>query len=382
MNSSHKIIIAGAGGVGRALGLILAEISPEPPRLFIGNRTPAKAEAVAKWITEGVSRDVPVEAFRLPETGMNDRMIRVLKEADLLLDCLPGSEAPRMADLARQYGLHYANLTEHVAATKTITELAGAADTGFLLQTGLAPGYINVLAHGLFQQFCERYNVKQVRSIAMRVGALTRHASGPHYYAFTWSPAGVATEYLKQAICVRQGVRTALPPLSDRETLIINGRTLEADLTSGGAADLPDALAGRVEHLDYKTLRYPGHYDWVTGQLESILPGEDPVATLQRQLEIHIPHAEEDVVYLYAAVEGKDNHSVLRRIEDARVIEPQTVGRYRLRAIQTTTAAPIAQAAELLLAGNHKGVVLQSMLDPRTFLNGRFVQPFFGSYEP
>ena len=30
-------------------------------------------------------------------------------------------------------------------------------------------------------------------------------------------------------------------------------------LTSGGAADLPDHFAGRVDRLDYKTLRHPGH---------------------------------------------------------------------------------------------------------------------------
>jgi hypothetical protein len=38
-------------------------------------------------------------------------------------------------------------------------------------------------------------------------------------------------------------------------------------LTSGGAADLPDALSGRVRSLDYKTLRFSGHYGWIQKQL-------------------------------------------------------------------------------------------------------------------
>jgi saccharopine dehydrogenase-like NADP-dependent oxidoreductase len=49
--------------------------------------------------------------------------------------------------------LHYANLTEYVAETEKIKTLAKDATTGFILQTGLAPGYIDLLANGLFNNF-------------------------------------------------------------------------------------------------------------------------------------------------------------------------------------------------------------------------------------
>jgi hypothetical protein len=51
------------------------------------------------------------------------------------------------------------------------------------------------------------------------------------------SPVGVATEYLKDTIVLRLR-KTTVPSLSERATIIIDGRTYE-DLTSGGAADLP-----------------------------------------------------------------------------------------------------------------------------------------------
>ncbi len=380
MNLSHKIVIAGAGGIGRAVGLIMAEGSETPPQLFIGDRHLPMAEEAARWIKGGSTHEVRIEPFRLPETGINDTTLRVLKGADVLLDCLPGSEAPRMAGLAYQYDLHYANLTEHVEETVAITKIAEGASRGFLLQTGLAPGFVNVLAHGLFQQFCDAYEVNSADRITMRTGALTRHAAAPHYYGFTWSPVGVATEYLKETICIREGERTAVPPLSEREHLLIEGRAFEADLTSGGAADLPTALAGKVRQLDYKSLRYPGHYDWVAGQLESLLPGEDPVATLERHMRLHIPHVEDDLVVIYAAVEGADARGMRRRKEKAFFIEPRKVGRHWLRAIQTTTAAALAESARLLLTGAHQGVVMQSRLDPDTFLNGRFIKAVYGEW--
>ncbi|MDI1305570.1 MAG: saccharopine dehydrogenase, partial [bacterium] len=89
---------------------------------------------------------------------------------------------------------------------------------------------------------------------------MIKHAVAPHYYGFTWSPVGVATEYLEDTIVIRNSIKTTLPSLSERKTVIIDGITYEEDLTSGGAADLPDALSGKVGSLDYKTLRYPGHY--------------------------------------------------------------------------------------------------------------------------
>jgi hypothetical protein len=41
-----------------------------------------------------------------------------LTAGDIILDCLPGSQAPRIAEFAKDYELHYANLTEYVAETE------------------------------------------------------------------------------------------------------------------------------------------------------------------------------------------------------------------------------------------------------------------------
>jgi saccharopine dehydrogenase-like NADP-dependent oxidoreductase len=66
-------------------------------------------------------------------------MIAILRQGDIILDCLPGSQAPRIAEFAKDYELHYANLTEYVAETEKIKTLAKDATTGFILQTGLHP---------------------------------------------------------------------------------------------------------------------------------------------------------------------------------------------------------------------------------------------------
>ncbi len=379
MNKHTHIIIAGAGGIAEAVGLILAERSQVAPTISIGNRTLSKAREVAQWIEQGTSRAVSVTAFELNAGELSGEAKAIFEQSDILLDCLPGSLAPQMARYAKTYHLHYANLTEYVEETSEILALARGAQTGFVLQTGLAPGYINVLAHKLFQDFCADFKVDKAAYLGFRVGALTHHAVSPHFYGFTWSPVGVATEYIKDAGVLRNFRKTTLPSLSERAPLIVDGVLYEEDLTSGGAADLPDALAGRVRTLDYKTLRHPGHYEWVSAQIDRIGKGEDLIPALQRVMEEAIPHVEDDQIVLYAAVEGKDAAGVLRRREVSKQIFPQRVGKHLLRAIQLTTAAPLIQAAQLLLESDLKGAVLQSQIDPDTFLHGSFVKSVYGA---
>ncbi|MCB0518241.1 MAG: saccharopine dehydrogenase NADP-binding domain-containing protein [Lewinellaceae bacterium] len=378
MKKQHHIIIAGAGGIAEAAGLLLAEWSRTSPRIFIGNRTLANAQKVARWIEDGTTSECKMTPFHLPEKGVTEEMKHIFSNADILLDCLPGGQAPRMARLARDFNLHYANMTEYVAETTEIMALAKDAETGFVLQTGIAPGYIDVLAHGMFLKFCQDFGVDKVDKLEFKVGALTDHAVGPHFYGFTWSPVGVATEYVKDAVVLRNFKKTTLPALSETSKIIIDGIAFEDDLTSGGAADLPDALAGKVRSLDYKTLRHPGHYGWVKEQLAGLKNEKDKIAVLQLRMEEVIPYIEDDRIILYAAVEGKDSGGTLRRREVAKLILPQKVGRHTLRAIQTTTAVPMLQAAMDLLENPRQGVILQSQIDAESFLKGEFIVPVYG----
>ena len=378
MNKHHNIIIAGAGGIAEAVGLILAEWSKIQPTIFIGNRTLSNAQKVAHWIEVNATKSSSITAFHLAENGITPEMEGIFNQADILLDCLPGTQAPKLAKFAKDYQLHYANLTEYVEETQKIIELAKDAKTGFILQTGLAPGYIDVLANHLFQQFCIDFNVEKVASLAFKVGALTNNAVAPHYYGFTWSPIGVATEYIKKAEVLRNFKKVNLPSLSERASIIIDGFTYEEDLTSGGAADLPNALAGKVHSLDYKTLRYPGHYAWIEEKISGLGATNNTISALQTIMEKLIPHVEDDQIILYAAVEGKDSNGILRRREFTKRILPKKIGGQRLRAIQLTTAVPLIQSAQLLLESSYNGVLLQSQIDPKSFLNGDFIIPVYG----
>ena len=377
MSKRHQVVIAGAGGMGSAVGLLLRELGDFEVDLFLGDANGERARAAAAWIREGSLKPGEVHAFHLPLEGTSSELDEALSRADILLDCLPGREAPRMARLARRHDLHYANLTEHVEETEEIQEIAQGSARGFLLQTGLAPGYVNVLGHSLYQRFCREQGTDGADRLEMRVGALTTTARPPHYYGFTWSPSGVATEYVKAATVLRDGRRTTRPSLSERCTVVIDGVTYEEDLTSGGAADLPATLAGKVRHLDYKTLRYPGHYAWIETLLAEAPKGQDPIDHLQDRMEASVPFLEDDLVVIYAGVEGLGAGGARHRLEKSLLVRPCRIGARTLKAIQSTTTAGLAESARLLLTEEPQGVVLQSQIDPAHFMAGPFVSEIY-----
>ena len=184
---------------------------------------------------------------------------------------------------------------------------------------------------------------------------------------------GVATEYVKNARVVRDFERVQLPALSEREKIIINGFEYEADLTSGGAANLPRYYDGKAKNLDYKTLRHPGHYNWVEGIIKKLSFDENLPQNLEDVMLERIPSVEDDFVIVHSSVEGFDNNGKRRMVEKAFHIKPLEINGHFLRAIQTTTAAPLVECANMLASNKYKGVIMQSDINPNEFINGKFV---------
>ena len=369
-----KIFIAGAGGIGRAAALLILDAQDWDCEVVLGDVSELQLNEAKDWIQKGIGRRAVVDTFLMATSEDIEFYEQVLSDCDVMLDCLPGAFAPSMARLCIHYGLHYANLTEHVMATKEIMAIAADAETGFILQTGLAPGYINNLAMHLVESFRSQYGVEKLEKLAMRVGALTQYTESPHYYGFTWSTIGVATEYVNESEAVRNNEIVSLPSLSERETLIINGKHYETELTSGGAADLPYALKDDIAHIDYKTIRYPGHFDWVKSWLDTHTDSKTLVTDLEKYLLEYIPHVEDDVIVIYASVTGYDQLGNLRSLQQGHHIYPLMVGNITMRAIQTCTAAPLVECARLLLSGEYAGVITQSQIEPSAILDGTIVR--------
>ncbi|MFV0407063.1 MAG: saccharopine dehydrogenase family protein, partial [Propioniciclava sp.] len=178
-----------------------------------------------------------------------------LADVDAVLSCLPYRLNIGVADVAHRLGIHYFDLTEDVATTEHIRALARTSTAVMAPQCGLAPGCVGIVAASLIDRF------DRCRSIRMRVGALPQHPRGMLGYAFNWSPEGVVNEYLNDSEVIEDGVRKTVSSMEWVETIYVEGTKLEAFTTSGGLGTMTETYLGRVDNLDYKTMRYPGHVE-------------------------------------------------------------------------------------------------------------------------
>ena len=181
---SKNIFIAGSGGIGEAAAILLREWSAFEVNLFLGDISETSLYKTKQMVLENSQKTGLVENVLMSKEGINDEMTAAFTKCDVLLDCSPGGQAPRMARFARDFKMHYANLTEYVAETDEIIALAKDAETGFILQTGLAPGFINVLAMSLYQKFITDFGVEKVEKVEMKVGCIIGTRASPALLRF------------------------------------------------------------------------------------------------------------------------------------------------------------------------------------------------------
>jgi len=110
-------------------------------------------------------------------------------------------------------------------------------------------------------------------------GGLPQDPKEPWNYVSTFSLAGLTNEYDGHAFFLRGGAVTPVPCFSGYEVLEFPapvGR-LEAFVTSGGLSTAPWTFEGRLQRLENKTLRYPGHVAQFKAFADLGLLGLDPI---------------------------------------------------------------------------------------------------------
>lgn len=286
-----------------------------------------------------------------------------LKKHDAVLSCLPYDQNLSVARLAHAGGKHYFDLTEDVPTTREIRKLAETAGGILAPQCGLAPGFIAIAGADLTSKF------DKLRSIELRVGALPQHPRGLLGYAFNWSPEGVVNEYLNDCEVIKNGKRARVPAMEGLETIVIDGIQLEAFTTSGGLGTMCETFDHRVAHLNYKTIRYPGHCR-LMGFFFNELFMREKRDLAGRILVNAKPPVNDDVVFVHAAVEGWQKKNLFRE-EFVRSYFPRRVAGQVWKAISWTTAASICAVVQMVSQGDlpAQGFLKQENIPLEKFLN-------------
>jgi len=293
-------------------------------------------------------------------------LAKLLPGHDMVISASPYYLTPAIAASAKAAGAHYFDLTEDVSSTQAVKTLAAGASTAMVPQCGLAPGFVSIVAHDLTKAF------DSLRDVQMRVGALPTYPTNALKYNLTWSTDGLINEYCNPCEAIIDGALKETLALEEIEAFSLDGIGYEAFNTSGGLGTLCDTLAGRVENLNYKTVRYPGHRDLVKMLIRDLRLGQRR-DVLKDVLETAIPMTLQDVVLIFVTVSGMKDGRLTQQTY-AKKIYSQVINGQHLSAIQVTTAAGICAMVDLVRAGKlpSSGFVRQEQASLDDFLANRF----------
>jgi hypothetical protein len=223
--------------------------------------------------------------------------------------------------LAQQVGSDYIDLGQQLPTIETLQKLDRAIIKAkepirIIQENGLAPGLANILGNTLFELALNQSPSGKVFSVQMRVGGLPQHTAkgGKLHYGPTFSPEGLLYEYQEPAYSLRNGSLISTTTFSNPEywedpttkplpkgikpfkifspdiqqllldrvepellqqqgsTLIL--QQLQARPTADGTSRMcfDPKFQTRVQHLEYKTLRFSPHYQtWLKMEQDGIL---------------------------------------------------------------------------------------------------------------
>ena len=242
-------------------------------------------------------------------------------------------------------------------------------------QCGLAPGFIAIAAHDLYQRF------DKVKDVMCRVGALPIYPTNALKYNLTWSTDGLINEYCMPCEAIHDGQLREVLPLEGLENFSLDGVEYECFNTSGGIGTLCDTLQGKVENLNYKTIRYPGHCAIARLLINELGLGTKR-AILKEVLETSIPITMQDEVLVFVSVRGWKGKYLVQENFLRKIYGREVNGELR-SAIQITTAAGICGVVDMFAHGKlpKSGLIRQEQVSLSDFMATPFGQ-YYSEYSP
>ena len=353
--SQVKLTLFGAGHVGTALATVLAGHGRFAVQVVDGS-------------DDALDR---LQGLGLPLTlrhlAPGEEAHRLIEGQDIVVAAVPDQAVARVAEAALLVKAHYLDfIPTPRAARASLDALAG--HRAVLTGCGVSPGLIGVLACGLLKDFAP------VSDLVIRVGAIPRHPTNRLGYGQIWNVDGLIEEYTRPSAAIRDGAPVELTPLEEYERLTFDGIGYEAFVTAGGLADL-DALAGFTpRNVTVKTLRYPGHLDYMRFLLDDLglRHRRDLLRTL---LSNGLPLIEDDVLHVVLTARGERGRQQAERTLRYRFAPNAAYGPFN--ALTSVATGSAASLLTLLADGAlpDRGRIAPHHLDAARLLDSPFIAP-------
>ncbi len=254
---SKKILVLGAGHVGKAIAIDLA-----------GKHKVTTADIDHKSL-EYLSAGYQIETVKINFIMTRDEIKNLVKDYDLIVSAVPGFMGFEILRSIIEAGKDIVDISFMPEDFMELNDLAIRNGVTAITDCGVAPGMPNLVA-GYYNERMEIDNFEYY------VGGLPKIREYPFYYKAPFSPIDVIEEYIRPARYKENGKVVTKPAMSDPELMFFDDvGTLEAFFTDGLRSLLQNLP--NVPNMKEKTLRYPGHIDIIKVLKAAGFLDHDPV---------------------------------------------------------------------------------------------------------
>jgi lysine 6-dehydrogenase len=352
---SVRFIVLGAGlqGVATAYDLLR---NPATEAVTLADNDPERVRAGAGRLVSDKVKAVEVDCSNA------EALKKAMRDHHVAVSALPYRLNLGAARAAVECGVSFVDMGGNIETVLDELRLNQAAkDAGVTLipDCGLAPGLANVLvADAVFE-------MEEVNDVRVRVGGLPAVPRPPWNYMLVFSFEGLLNEYTGKCAVLRDWNRTEVDALTGLEIIAFPEPLgpCEAAFTSGGSSTLPWTYAGKVRNLDYKTVRYPGHYEKLRAlealgffddrevEVEGVRVAPWKVLRVLAEEKLTFPHATDLVILRVESIGLKEGRPVRLRHEMMASRDEGT----GLTAMMRTTAFPTSIIAQMIAGGHIEG---------------------------
>ena len=251
------IIVLGAGMVGTAMAIDLA---------------PAHSVTITDLSEEALdrakSRCADLQTRKLDVTKKAE-LVAAVKPADLVINAVPGFLGYATLKTLIESGKNVVDIAFFPEDALTLDALAKEHGVTVVMDCGVAPGMDNIiLGH---------YNNKlTITDFECLVGGLPKVKKWPFAYKAPFSPVDVIEEYTRPARYVENGNEIVREALTDCEYVEFEEVGTLESFNSDGLRSIIQTMP-HIPNMKEKTLRYPGHVEYVKVLKESGFFSEEEI---------------------------------------------------------------------------------------------------------
>jgi saccharopine dehydrogenase-like NADP-dependent oxidoreductase len=342
-----SVIVLGAGMVGSAMARDLA------PRYRV----------TAADVSQSALDRLKVREPRIETKQADLRDAQVLKSLiaghDLVLSAVPGHMGFQTLRTCLEAGKDVVDISFFPENCLELDGLAKQLGRRAIVDCGVAPGMDNILLG-----YHNRHMT--LTKFECLVGGLPQMRKWPFAYKAPFSPVDVIEEYTRPARYVEHGQVVTRPALSDPELLEFEHvGTLESFNTDGLRSIIH--TMPHIPDMKEKTLRYPGHIEYVRVLRETGFFGTEPIEVKGQRIspmdltakllfdEWKLGETEPEFTVMRVTLEGEENGRKVRIVYDLHDVYDAAT---QTSSMARTTGYTATAAVDLMLDGvfNSHGV--------------------------